>query len=78
MQQHVIESLTATLTSVARYLKVSPDVVLSDVIIETTRTERDNKRLFILQRVRLRDSGRGRFNDAPPRLYFIVQLFDVP
>jgi hypothetical protein len=74
----VVESLTSTLTRVTSYLKVSSYVVLPDVIIETTRTERDNKRLFILQRVRLRDPGRGRFNDAPPRLYFIVQLFDVP
>jgi hypothetical protein len=78
VQQDVIESLAPTLRRVARYLKVTSDMILSDVIIETTRTERDNKGLLILQRVGLGDSGRGSFDDGPPRLDLVVQIFGIP
>jgi hypothetical protein len=68
----MIESLASTLRRVTRYLKVTFDVVLPDVIIETTRTERDNKRLFIVQWVCLRYAGSGSFNHAPPRLDLVL------
>jgi hypothetical protein len=80
MKQHVIERFTTTFTGAASYLEIVSYVFLTNVVIESTGSQRNNEGFLIFKGTALRNA-RCRLvrcrsvRNTPPRLKLVVQLF---